>query len=178
MSRLTSSIWLSFGHQFARRHGHGDRNYDDEQRAPIFLHFLDAVWQIMRQFPCSFEFNEKLLVLLFDESYSCRFGTFLYNNEKDRMMHGVSRNTVSIWEYVLRNAGDFKNIYYVHRPNVIRINTSMRSMAVWPLHYRWAKSMQRQESTHEAVVAMRAKCAALESRVRELEGRLGNSKGK
>ena len=32
-----------------QRIGHGDRNHGDDQRAPIFLQFIDCVWQISSQ---------------------------------------------------------------------------------------------------------------------------------
>ncbi|KTG37134.1 hypothetical protein cypCar_00002895, partial [Cyprinus carpio] len=35
-------------------------------------------------FPTAFEFNERLLVVILDHLYSCRFGTFLYNCESAR----------------------------------------------------------------------------------------------
>ena len=42
-----------------------DRNADDQQRAPIFLQFIDAVWQLTEQFSCSFEFNSQFLLVCF-----------------------------------------------------------------------------------------------------------------
>lgn len=39
---------------------------------------------IFFKFTSSFEFNVKLLKTIIDELYACRFGTFLYNNEKER----------------------------------------------------------------------------------------------
>ena len=32
-----------------QRIGHGDRNHSDDQRAPIFLQFMDCVWQMTVQ---------------------------------------------------------------------------------------------------------------------------------
>ena len=32
-----------------QRIGHGDKNAGDDQRAPIFLQFMDCVWQLTRQ---------------------------------------------------------------------------------------------------------------------------------
>lgn len=37
------------------------------------------------QFPPAFEFNENFLITILDELYACRFGTFLYNTEKQRV---------------------------------------------------------------------------------------------
>jgi len=48
----------------------------------------------MRQFPSAFEYNESALITIADEAYTCRFGTFLDNNEKER------------WERK-RNQGEF-----------------------------------------------------------------------
>lgn len=53
----------------------------------MFLLFLDCVWQILRQFPCSFEFNENFLIMLFEHAYASQFGTFLGNNESERWVH-------------------------------------------------------------------------------------------
>lgn len=55
-----------------------------KQEAPLFLLFLDCVWQLSRQFPFSLEFGECLLLTLFDNAYASAYGTFLCNNEKER----------------------------------------------------------------------------------------------
>jgi hypothetical protein len=44
---LVEKDWCSFGHMIARRCGHADKNHADEQRSPIFLQWLDSVWQVM-----------------------------------------------------------------------------------------------------------------------------------
>lgn len=80
------------GHPFQLRcarsassHGRG------KQEAPLFLLFLDCVWQLSRQFPFSLEFGEQLLLTLFDNAYASAYGTFLCNNEKERSVRGHSR---------------------------------------------------------------------------------------
>ncbi len=59
---LLEREWLAFGHKFADRCGHGCQDDDTNERCPVFLQFLDCVHQLLRQFPCSFEFNETFLV--------------------------------------------------------------------------------------------------------------------
>jgi Myotubularin-like phosphatase domain len=80
-------------------HQRGD--HKDGQRAPIFLQFLDSVWQLLRQFPDEFEFNERLLVLLAEHSYSALFGTFLFDTERERWTNGVYTRTESLWSEAL-----------------------------------------------------------------------------
>lgn len=76
---LIEKEWLSFGHKFEQRVGHGNEHHSDADRSPVFLQFIDCVWQIAQQFPCAFEFNEHFLITILDHLYSCRFGTFLCN---------------------------------------------------------------------------------------------------
>lgn len=59
---LISKDWCSFGHRFATRSGY--RVDPSGETAPIFLQFLDATQQLLRQFPEAFEFSEDLLLLL------------------------------------------------------------------------------------------------------------------
>ncbi|XP_077197604.1 phosphatidylinositol-3,5-bisphosphate 3-phosphatase MTMR2 isoform X2 [Paroedura picta] len=46
---LVEKEWLSFGHRFQLRLGHGDKNHADADRSPVFLQFIDSVWQMTRQ---------------------------------------------------------------------------------------------------------------------------------
>ena len=43
---LIEKEWLSFGHKFAQRAGHGDDKHNDADRSPVFLQFIDCVWQV------------------------------------------------------------------------------------------------------------------------------------
>ncbi|XP_014116420.1 PREDICTED: myotubularin-related protein 1 isoform X3 [Pseudopodoces humilis] len=46
---LVEKEWISFGHRFAMRVGHGDDDHADADRSPIFLQFIDCVWQMTKQ---------------------------------------------------------------------------------------------------------------------------------
>ncbi|KAG8453004.1 hypothetical protein GDO86_004712 [Hymenochirus boettgeri] len=43
---LVEKEWVSFGHRFYQRIGHGDKNHPDADRSPMFLQFIDCVWQM------------------------------------------------------------------------------------------------------------------------------------
>uniref|UniRef100_A0A8C3MGV0 phosphatidylinositol-3,5-bisphosphate 3-phosphatase n=1 Tax=Geospiza parvula TaxID=87175 RepID=A0A8C3MGV0_GEOPR len=60
---LVESDWLDFGHKFGDRCGHQEKVEDQNEQCPVFLQWLDAVHQLLKQFPCLFEFNEAFLVL-------------------------------------------------------------------------------------------------------------------
>lgn len=81
---LIEKEWCSFGHQFATRCGHGRNDTNNDKRSPVFLLWLDCVWQYTRQFPTECEFNERLLLTLADHVYSCKFGTFMFDCERQR----------------------------------------------------------------------------------------------
>ncbi|XP_051537237.1 myotubularin-related protein 1-like isoform X2 [Myxocyprinus asiaticus] len=46
---LLEKEWLSFGHRFASRVGHGDGNHANSERSPLLVQFIDCVWQMTRQ---------------------------------------------------------------------------------------------------------------------------------
>ena len=97
---LVAKEWCSFGHKFGERAGHMLEK-DDGDISPVFIQFLDAVCQLVRLFPRAFEFNQRLPLLLAHHLYSCRFGTFLHNNERERAEANVEIRTASLWAYVL-----------------------------------------------------------------------------
>lgn len=107
---LIEKEWLAFGHKFVDRCCLLARNPDEG--SPIFLQFLDCVYQLQHQFPTRFEFNENYLVELYDMLTSGKFGTFLGNNEKDRKRQRLSDRTFSIWGYLWENIDKFLNPYY------------------------------------------------------------------
>ena len=77
--------------QFSQRIGHGEEE-TTKDRSPVFLQFIDCVFQIKNQFPNAFEFRDNFLIEILDQLYSCRFGTFLCNMEKERQQASIYLN--------------------------------------------------------------------------------------
>lgn len=87
---LIEKEWLAFGHRFAHRSNLRISNSSSSVFAPIFLQFLDAVHQIMLQFPLAFEFNDFYLRFMAYHSVSCRFRSFLFDCEMERFDLGIT----------------------------------------------------------------------------------------
>eukprot|EP00742_Colponemidia_sp_Colp-10_P006387 GILJ01006845.1.p1 GENE.GILJ01006845.1~~GILJ01006845.1.p1 ORF type:complete len:991 (-),score=153.71 GILJ01006845.1:214-3186(-) len=140
---LIEKEWLSYGHRFSLRNGHGDKNHADDQRAPIFVQWMDCVYQIIRQFPSAFEFTDKLLLAILDHLYSCRFGTFLFNCDQERVAVQLKERTVSLWTYLNAEPRQFVNVFYtpyIEKPLLPAV--SLRRMCVWEeYHMKWHSCM-------------------------------------
>ncbi|VDM31488.1 unnamed protein product [Hydatigera taeniaeformis] len=100
---LIQREWISAGHAFSGRCSHlltqpGDSTFTEA--APIFLLFLDCIWQIWCQYPSSFEFNEEFLLYLVKHVYAFEFGTFMGDSDQMRESLNLSKTTDSFWSYV------------------------------------------------------------------------------
>ncbi|KOB78688.1 putative myotubularin [Operophtera brumata] len=70
-----------------------------EWTAPVFLLFLDCVWQLTRQFPAQLQFSETYLTTLWDTAHNHLFDTFLFNCARDRelaVQKVLKKNTTNI----------------------------------------------------------------------------------
>lgn len=83
-----------------------------KETSPVFHQFLDATYQLLHQHPSRFEFNERFLRRLLYHLYSCQFGTFLFNNEKERVDCKARDRTRSVWDYFLARREQFTNPLY------------------------------------------------------------------
>lgn len=61
-------------------------------KSPLFILFLDCVWQMMNQYPAAFEFTEIYLTVLSDSMWIPLFSTFLFNSPKQRTQHLTVRD--------------------------------------------------------------------------------------
>lgn len=120
---LVEKEWLSFGHKYGDRCGHGVASEETNERCPVFLQWIDCVHQIHRQFPCSFEFSMSYLIKLVQHIHSCLFGTFLCNTMKERSENSIIDRTFSIWPFL--STGIYKNPLY--QPNLEKV--------LWPAHH-------------------------------------------
>ncbi|XP_047208729.1 myotubularin-related protein 7a [Girardinichthys multiradiatus] len=107
---LIEKDWVSFGHKFTQRCNHLVR--DSKEVSPIIDQFLECVWQLMEQFPCAFEYNERLLITVHNHIYSCQFGNFIGNNQRERKELRVHERTHSLWSYLWTNRAEFINPLY------------------------------------------------------------------
>lgn len=141
---LIEKDWISFGHQFHLRFGQYDRNYDEKQRSPVFIQYLDCLRQLLIQFPYHFEFNHELLLFIAEEVYTHKYGTFLGNCELDRKEMRVRDNTESMWTYVMLEKARFTNRFYnpVATKDIIEQIplTAPFCLQEWrEFHFKWSK---------------------------------------
>ncbi|KAH7952763.1 hypothetical protein HPB49_000957 [Dermacentor silvarum] len=126
---LIEKDWLAFGHKFMDRCGMVQG--DQREVAPVFTQFVDAVWQLMHQFPSSFQFNERFLLTIHDHVYSCQFGTFVGNCEKDRLDLRLSSRTYSLWAYLGNHISEYINpLYRTDRRGADTLHPSLAPQAI------------------------------------------------
>ena len=128
---LVEKDWISFGHKFADRNGCDFRPEKKKERSPIFIQFLHAVYQIMIQYPTAFEFQQNLLIFLSEEIYSNKFGTFLFNCEKEIEEHNAKETTVSIWSEIFLNKKKYLNPFYKEIKGSLEIKTGVQYLNIW-----------------------------------------------
>lgn len=126
---LVEKEWLLFGHPFNQRVGQKTEGNNGKAShvSPVFLQFLDAVHQLVRQFPLSFEFNDFFLQFLAYHHVSNRFHDFKHDFELQRMAHWLNLTsghssftsgiyqTHSVWRFVQDQHEEwpiFFNFYY------------------------------------------------------------------
>lgn len=80
--------------------------------SPVFHQFLDCVYQLYYQHPTRFEFSERFLRRLLYHLYSCQYGTFLFDSEKERVDTKAKERTRSVWDYFLCRKQEFMNPNY------------------------------------------------------------------
>ncbi|TMW66073.1 hypothetical protein Poli38472_003838 [Pythium oligandrum] len=134
--QVVEKEWIRLGHKFHDRVGPGKT--ENEEQAPIFLQFLDCVWQLWRQYPTYFEFNSALLVEIADALFSGRYGTFLGNCDRERTTWGLQTRTPSLWAYLLANRDRFVNPFYRdHSEKAFIPPTSslLRNVTLWTEYY-------------------------------------------
>lgn len=89
----------------------------------------------MHQFPSAFEFNTTLLLFLAHHVYTCKYGTFLCNNDLDREKMSIQTKTVSIWSYVNTNLEQFKSLYYEPTDKKLCPTSSLAVLKFWKEYF-------------------------------------------
>lgn len=171
---LIEREWLQAGHPFATRCKFsafaplGSNSADKREYSPVFLLFLDCVWQITQQFSCSFEFNEDFLILLLDHAYGSEFGTFLGNCTREREEYAISSRTTSLWSYVNKPdiLSEFLNPVYEPSEDAVWPSVAPQSVELWEnVFFRWHIDTSRQPIVKERLRNISAQSRKLRAAV-------------
>nr|XP_015192158.1 PREDICTED: myotubularin-related protein 11 isoform X2 [Lepisosteus oculatus] len=79
---LVQKEWVVAGHRFLSRFNY--QKDSDKEESPVFLLFLDCVWQLWAQYSSHFEFTGDYLLALHDSAHLPLFTTFLSNCQRER----------------------------------------------------------------------------------------------
>ncbi|XP_065830918.1 myotubularin-related protein 4-like isoform X3 [Oscarella lobularis] len=130
---LIQKEWLAYGHRFGTRCGHRIGTENPSQISPVFLQWLDCVHQLMLQYPSDFEFSEALLVKLGLHVYSCLFGEFLWDNDRERKRESTQPLS-SIWTFLAKK--QFYNPFYMRNDSAILVDPCVGRLRLWIDFYR------------------------------------------
>ena len=147
LATLIEKEWVQAGHNFRTRSGFSKK----DERAPIFLQFLDCLHQLLVQNPQGFEFNQNLLLFLADCQYSCLYGNFIADSPTERTQHNIPNATVSVWSYVFlpENMDAFRNeSYHGNKPSAANTSATLdsvgrSSLTTLPRQYSGPQSIPR-----------------------------------
>ncbi|XP_058118339.1 myotubularin-related protein 9 [Anopheles ziemanni] len=178
LQALIDREWLQGGYPFSTRHKHSCYTPTHQRRkssSATFLLFLDCVYQLYAQFPCSFEYDHRLLVTLFEHSYFSQYGTFLGDCERERVQLKVFSRTTSLWSHLNRHEVVKSLLNPLYEPNqaVIWPSVAPISIVLWAeLYTRWSIDQSQLKITFGQIQALISREKDLRSRVLKLHRQL------
>ena len=143
---LIETDFIYYGHKLADRNGVFGGIKDENERSPIFLQFLDCVFQIICQFPNELEFNENFIIKLAKHSISGLVGNFFFNTDCERKEYHVDSRTRSIWDILgigeknaetVRNEkySVYKNVHYQPKLKLLTPIPHLSRLKIWSNMY-------------------------------------------
>ena len=131
---LVEREWFEFGHKFADRCG--SSHPGSSERCPVFLQWLDAIHQLLHQFPQAFQFNQAYLVKLSQHIYSNLFGSFLHNTSRERVRKKLFDNTYPVWSIFNVNSHKYINFFYSPTSTVLHPSCHSKDLKLWDSVYK------------------------------------------
>lgn len=147
---LVDKEWLAFGHKC---HDRLNNPQKPGEASPVFVQWLDCVFQVLRQFPMAFEFTSGCLEAIYNHVHSGFFGTFTLNCEAERVAHNLAAAPMfGMWQYMRHPANQATWRYpgYVPTSKVLRILSSVKCLTLWKsLYLRYDEVYHHDIGDHE-----------------------------
>ncbi|XP_062341709.1 myotubularin-related protein 8 [Osmerus eperlanus] len=170
---LIEKEWISMGHKFTQRCGHVEG--DPREVSPVFTQFIECLWHLMEQFPCSFEYNEKYLLEIHNNVYTCQFGNFIGNCQREREEMRLQERTFSVWPFLLDNSQQFRNPLHKFSlsRDVLKPNTLPLNFKFWcSMYNHFDKGMQPKQSILNHLLNITQKKVEEEKKMTDLQRQL------
>lgn len=103
---------------------------DPKEVSPVIDQMLECTWQLTEQFPCAFEFNERFLITIHSHIYSCQYGNFIGNNQRERRKLGWALHLQSSSALPDRTAGNSIVIFTKLKDNNAKIHLLLISSPI------------------------------------------------
>eukprot|EP01062_Namystynia_karyoxenos_P023046 TRINITY_DN18870_c0_g1_i2.p1 TRINITY_DN18870_c0_g1~~TRINITY_DN18870_c0_g1_i2.p1 ORF type:complete len:1063 (+),score=307.76 TRINITY_DN18870_c0_g1_i2:86-3190(+) len=146
---LIERDWVAAGHKFAERLGiRGANTYRAKGVSPIFLQWVDCVWQLTNQFPNEFQFSGEWLHFVATAPWDARIGSFLADTPQARIP--FERRTMSFTDLVsaalagqgpaAEEAHSWRNPFYAPSADVLYPSTHPRDLRLWTDHHCYVEA--------------------------------------
>lgn len=153
--QLIQKEWCSFGHRFRTRLALGEQ--PTSEYSPVFIQWLDCVYQIQQQFPNAFEWTSAVLIRLAHEVLSNRYGTFLCDNERERHQK-VKSFAISVWSVLLRpeELSTWQNPNYTKSKKPLAFSVCQGNYMIWEDYWFRFHPRSAQLRVAEAILGAQA----------------------
>ena len=83
------------------------------------------------QYPTAFEFNSYFLLFLSEQIYSNKYGTFLFNSEKEKFNNNAETCMVSIWSDIFYEKYKYINDLFKPYNGTLNIKGEVQYLSIW-----------------------------------------------
>ncbi|TRZ02283.1 hypothetical protein DNTS_003178 [Danionella cerebrum] len=117
---LVQKEWVAGCHAFLDRSNHLHQK-DKDCHSPVFLLFLECVWQLVQQHSPAFQFSETYLTVLSDSVNVPIFSTFLFNSAHHRestmktespLAQSSSLSCPPVWDWSVQFDGKAQSFFF------------------------------------------------------------------
>merc|ERR1712096_339781 len=124
-------------------------------------------------------FNSKYLLTIHDHLYSCQYGTFIGNCQKERQELKLSEKTFSLWGFLTNSADEFVNPLYdaASKIEVLQPSVSPQNIRFWRgLYCRFEVGTHPREPVIDLLTLTQLHTASLEDHAKHLSKRVDGLK--